>query len=151
MNRCIVCGRKIRQQYENMCKTCAEYEDKLIQKDKVIADYQELLKDISENFDGVNDYCENWCNWLIYKKEHDRPICVSKEMFEKLKKSGCFYEPKIDLEEENRILKRALELAVKTITEEGCENCEFRFKCEDKTSLEGCKNTFIKQAKGEEK
>lgn len=78
-------------------------------KDKIIADYQELLKDISENFDGVNDYCENWCNWLIYKKEHDRPIYVSKEVFEKLKNSGCLYEPKIDLEEENRILKRVFD------------------------------------------
>lgn len=89
-------------------------------KDKVIADYQELLKDISENFDGVNDYCENWCNWLIYKKEHDRPIFISKEVFEKLKNSGCLYEPKIDFEEENEELKQQLTEKEKQIRHQVC-------------------------------
>lgn len=109
MNRCIVCGRKIRQQDEGMCKTCTEYEDKLIQKNKVIADCKELLKDISENFDGVNDYLENWGRWWTYKQEFDKPIYVSKEVFEKLKNSGCLYEPKIDIEEENRVLKKVFD------------------------------------------
>lgn len=96
------------EKFDQIKQQLAEKEDKLIQKDKVIADCKELLKDICENFDGVDNYCENWCNWLIYKKEHDRPIYVSKEMFEKLKNSDCLYEPKIDFEEENKVLKQQL-------------------------------------------
>lgn len=54
------------------------------------------------------------------------------------------------LKKENEILEEALKLACETITEEGCDNCEFRFNCKKYyggSTLEDCKNTFIEQAK----
>lgn len=54
------------------------------------------------------------------------------------------------LMKENEVLEKALELACETITEEGCDNCEFRFKCKKYyggSTLEDCRNTFIEQAK----